>query len=120
MADRPIGVHRVTLLLAAVVAFGALCVHAGTHLASTEGAGRSGHAIELHGSSEALARILTVPAGWMIFALLLPAAAVGVRMGWERGRDPLAGPGDKILAGCLVTLCVAGAVACAVLLVQLA
>ena len=37
LADRPIGVHRVTLLLAAVVAFGALCVHAGYHLGSTEG-----------------------------------------------------------------------------------
>ena len=118
MADRPLGVHRVTLCLAAVVAFGALCVHAGTRLAPAEGSAHSGHATELHGSSEALGRVLSVPAGWMIFALLLPAAAVGVRVGWDRARDPLAGPGDKILAGCLVALSVAGAAACATLIAQ--
>jgi hypothetical protein len=35
LADRPVGLHRVTMLLAAVVAFGALCVTAGYSLASS-------------------------------------------------------------------------------------
>jgi hypothetical protein len=29
LAERPVGVHRVTMLFAAVVAFGALCLSAG-------------------------------------------------------------------------------------------
>ena len=33
LAERPVGLHRVTMLLAAVVAFGALCVSAGYSLA---------------------------------------------------------------------------------------
>jgi hypothetical protein len=36
LAERPVGLHRVTTVLAAVVAFGALCVRSGYSLASAE------------------------------------------------------------------------------------
>jgi hypothetical protein len=53
LAERPVGLHRVTTVLAAVVAFGALAV----------------------------------PAGWMIFALLVPVAGVGAKAGWTVATD---------------------------------
>ena len=119
LADRPPGVHYVTLFFAAVVAFGALCVHAGIRLASTDGASLA-RAAELRGSTGALGHVLAIPAGWMIFALILPSAAVGVKAGWDIAVDPLAELPHKALGGCLVALCLAGVVACAALLVQLA
>ncbi len=118
LADRPLGVHRVTLCLAAVVAFGALCVHAGTHLAPSDAAWRPVGATEVRGSAGVIARVLSVPAGWMIFALLMPAAAVGVRAGWDMAADPLADRRDKAVGACVVAFCVAGAVACAVLMAR--
>jgi len=117
LADRPIGVHRVTLLLAAVVAFGALCVHAGYHLASTDGPLRSACASELAGAHGALASVFRVPAGWMIFALLVPAAVHGIRTGWDAAMDPSAEGREKAVGWCLVVICVAGGFACAALLV---
>jgi hypothetical protein len=97
LAEKPAGLHRVTNFLAATVAFGALCVHAGFHLASTDGSMRVPPTIR--GSRSPLAIVLSIPAGWMVFALLVPAAAVGVRAGWHVATDPLAGCATRPSAG---------------------
>ncbi len=78
LAERPVGVHRVTLVLAAVVAFGALCVNAGYNLAGTGRPFWVSSAGNLRGAQRVLAVLLGVPAGWMGFALRVPAAAYGV------------------------------------------
>jgi hypothetical protein len=67
LADKPVGLHRVTMVLAAVVVFGALCVSAGYSLAGPErpfwvGSGTGQRGVK---------RLLAVPAGWMTFALLI-------------------------------------------------
>lgn len=36
LAEKPVGLHRVTMVLGAVVSFGALCVHAGYSLGSSD------------------------------------------------------------------------------------
>jgi hypothetical protein len=118
LVDPPLALHRVTLLLAATVAFGALCVHAGYQLASTDAAPPMAPAPDLRGSARALAAVLSVPAGWMIFALLLPAAAYGVKAGWIAASDPLAEGRDKAVAWFVVAACLAGALACAALIAK--
>ena len=62
--------------------------------------------------------VLAMPAGWMIFALLVPLAAVGAKAGWTAATDGLAERRERILGGCLVVACVAGGVASAVLLAK--
>jgi hypothetical protein len=119
LADRSVPVHHGGFLLAAAVGFGALCVHAGYHLASTEGAIAAPHGSSLRGTPGVIASVLSVPAGWMIFAFLLPAVAYGVRAGWRVIADPLAEPRDKAFGWLLVALCATGSVACASLIAQL-
>jgi hypothetical protein len=116
LAEKPVGFHRVTNLLAATVAFGALCVHAGYDLASTDGAVRTPPA--LRGSRSPIASVLSIPAGWMVFALLLPAAAVGVKTGWHVATDPLAGVRDKAFGWFVMAICLVGGGACAALLAE--
>jgi hypothetical protein len=118
MADRPIGLRWMTLLLTAVIAFGALCVNAGYHLASTAAPFWAARSSDLAGAPRAAGIVLAVPAGWMIFALLLPAAGYGVKVGWELARDPLSAVSDKAIGWLLIALSVAGAVACAALLAK--
>jgi hypothetical protein len=120
LADRPIGVHHVSLWLGAAIAFGALCVHAGYRLASVDATVAPPHASDLRGMPRALASVLSIPAGWMIFACLLAAATQGIRTGWAVARDPSADRRDRVLAGCLVALCVGGSVACAALIASFA
>jgi hypothetical protein len=110
LADRPIGIHRFSLALAAVVAFGALCVHAGYDLAARAPpfwVRRSG------GSRAFLFEIVSVPAGWMIFALLVPAAAYGAKVGYALASDSSAAVRDRAVGWCVVALCVVGCLACA-------
>jgi len=116
LADRPRGVHGVSLLLGAAVAFGALCVHAGYRLASVDATIGAPHAGGLRGVPRALASVLSIPAGWMIFACLLAGATQGIRTGWAVARDPSADARERALGGYLVALCVGGSVACAVLI----
>jgi hypothetical protein len=118
LADRSVPVHRGSFLLAGAVGFGALCVHAGYHLASTDGTIPAPHGSSLHGTPRVIASVLSVPAGWMIFAFLLPAAACGVRAGWRVIADPLAEPRDKAFGWLVVALCATGSVACAALIAQ--
>jgi hypothetical protein len=104
--------------LAAVVVFGAICVSAGLSL----GSGRGGWAV---GSGSVgwrlVAAVLGVPAGWMAFALMVPALVHVGRAGWRRGRlgasrsERAAGWGllvASVVAGvaCLVVVAHAGAV----------
>ena len=62
------------MLAAAAVAFGAICIAAGWTMA-----GRGPHP---WGAPGPLGAVLAAPAGWLIFLLLLPAAAAWARAGW--------------------------------------
>ena len=119
LAERPVGLHRVTLVLAAVVAFGALCVNGGYELA---GAGRPFWAAKvgnLEGIARPLAAVLSVPAGWMVFALLVPSALYGVKVGWAAASDAMAERRDRAVGWCIVGICVVGCVACVAMLAKL-
>jgi hypothetical protein len=119
LAERPVGLHRVTMVLAAVVAFGALCVHAGYDLATTSRPFWVARGGGKEGLTTALSVALSVPAGWMVFALLLPTAMYGVRMGWVAAHDALAERRERALGWCIVGLCVVGCVACGVAVAKL-
>ncbi len=82
LAERPVGLHRVTMLLAAVVAFGALCVRAGYSLAAPVRPFWVTSAETLTPLQRKAAVVWAAPAGWMVFALLLPAAVYAARVGW--------------------------------------
>jgi hypothetical protein len=117
-ADRGLRIHSVTAALAAVVAFGCLCVHAGYALAA------SGTPFWVHPgrdsstASRLLASVLSAPGGWMSFALLLPAAVRGALVGWRLAVDPLCKPLDRWAGGCLVACCGVGLSACIVVLAR--
>ncbi len=118
LADQPVGIHRITTALAAVVAFGALCVCAGYTLATPERPFWVNRDVSRSPSQRALAAVLGVPAGWMIFALLAPAAGYGAKVGWTMANDVMADRRDRVVGGCLVLACVLGAIASAVLLAK--
>jgi hypothetical protein len=118
LAERPVGLHRVTTLLAAVVAFGALCTAAGYSLAAAPRPFSVTMERSRPGAEQVLAVVLAMPAGWMIFALLVPVAGVGAKAGWTAATDGLAERRERILGGCLVAACVAGSVASAVVLAK--
>ena len=73
----PVG--QVTALGATAVAFGGICIAAGFAMA---GRGRPPW-----GAAGALGAVLGAPAGWLVFLLLLPAAARWVRAGWAAARS---------------------------------
>jgi hypothetical protein len=119
LAERPVGVHNVTSILAAVVAFGALCVHAGYSLATADKPWwvvREGSASAVE---RALAILVRVPAGWMVFFLLLPVAAYGGKVGWGLAGAALSEWRERALGWCLLVVCVVGGLACAWLLAKL-
>ena len=116
----PYGIHRPTMLLAAVVAFGALCVSAAYSLAAPVKPFWVAKGETVAPLQRAAAVMLGAPAGWMVFALLVPVAVYGARVGWvtaseSRPKAPTttptsAGPADrgrvffpratKVLGGC--------------------
>jgi len=112
---RPAGV---TTVLAAVVAFGALCTAAGYSLGVAPRPFSVATERSRPGAEQVLAAVLAMPAGWMIFALLVPVAGVGAKAGWAVATDGLAERRERILGGCLVAACVAGSVASAVVLAK--
>ena len=118
LSERPVGLHRVTMLLASVVAFGALCVCAGYNLAAPDRPFWAAKGSSATGLQRLLAVMLSVPAGWMVFALLMPAAVYGARVGWGVAVDSMAEARERALGWCIVAVCVAGCVACAVLLAK--
>lgn len=114
LAERPVGLHRVTSILAVVVLFGAICMTAGFELAaSTRPVWYAGGA---EGGGRLFAVVLGAPAGWMAFAFLLPAAAYGGKTGWSMAHDVDAASAQKLLGWSLVGLCAVGAASCAVVL----
>ena len=118
LAERPVGLHRVTTVLAAVVAFGALCVRSGYSLASAEKPFWVTKEANLAVVPKVLSVALSVPAGWMIFALLVPAAAHGAKVGWTVAADTAERRWERSVGACIVAACVLGCAACAVLLVN--
>jgi hypothetical protein len=118
LSGKPIEFHRVTLVLAAVVAFGGLCEQAGYSFGSTAPPFWSLRGPGLRGTERLLACVLSAPAGWMIFALLLPAAAYGFKIGRDLATDVSGERPERILGVCIAALCVIGAVACTALLLK--
>jgi hypothetical protein len=119
LADKPIAVHWVTAALGAVVAFGSLCVVAGYNLATTAKLPRVLTEERRGGAARIFGAIAGVPAGWMVFALLVPLAALGARTGWVTAADTAAERGARILGGCLVAASVSGCIACVVMLADI-
>jgi hypothetical protein len=62
--------------------------------------------------------VLAMPAGWMIFALLMPAALYGGRIGWSIATDEAADRGSRALGWSLLAVCVIGLLACAALVAK--
>jgi hypothetical protein len=117
LADRPVGLHRVTMLLAAVVAFGALCVSAGYSLAAPVKPFWVTGAETLTGLQREAAVVLAAPAGWMMFALLVPGAAYGARVGWVTASETMERR-EKIIGWGIVAACAFATAACAVMLAK--
>jgi hypothetical protein len=65
-----------------------------------------------------LSMVLAVPAGWMVFALLLPAALYGVKVGWSMAANTIADRQDRMAGWGLVAACGFGSVACALLIAK--
>jgi hypothetical protein len=118
LAERPIRIDRITTLLATVVTFGALCVTAGFKLASPERPFWCNPRLLHEGSGTILAAILGAPAGWMVFALLLPAMAYLGKTAWHSTSEAEAW-GPRILGWTLVGLCGIAAAGCAMALVRI-
>jgi len=118
LAERPVGLHRVTMLLAAVVAFGALCVSAGYSLAAPVKPFWVTGGETLTPLERKAAVILAAPAGWMMFALLLPAAVYGARVGWLTASETTERR-EKILGWGIVAACGFASATCAVMLAKL-
>jgi AcrR family transcriptional regulator len=118
LAERPVGLHRVTMLLAAVVAFGALCVNAGYSLAAPVKPFWATRTETLTPLEREAAVVVAAPAGWMVFALLLPAAVYGVRVGWLTVSETRERRG-KVLGWGIVATCAFASAACAVMLAKL-
>lgn len=118
LADKPVGLHRVTMVLATVVAFGALCVRAGYSLSGPERPFWATRMETVAPLQREAAEVLAAPAGWMMFALLLPAAAYGARVGWLTVSETTERR-EKILGWGIVTACVFASAACAVMLAKL-
>lgn len=117
LAERPVGLHRVTAIFAAVVAFGAMCLTAGVELAG----GRPGWWVAGTGDGRAkqiLGVVLGVRVGWIAFALLVPTAAYWAKEGWRMAKDVEADALYKAIGWTLMVACAAGAAASAWLLAR--
>jgi hypothetical protein len=118
LAERPVGLHRVTMLLSAVVTFGALCVNAGYSLGAPVKPFWATRTETLTPLQRGAAVVLAAPAGWMVFALLLPAAVYGARVGWLTASETMERR-EKILGWGIVATCAFASAACAVMLAKL-
>ena len=119
LAETPAGLHRVSAGIAAAVAYGSLCTFAGYELAAPGKPFWIRDSVHGSGVSHVLAAVLSLPAGWMVFTLLIPAALAGVRFGWRTASDPLANRPERIVGGCIVASCALAVGACAVLLARI-
>jgi hypothetical protein len=117
LADKPVGFHRVTAMLASIVGFGAICVACGFKLATTTapfwiGTEKSTAMMRL------MSFVLRVPAGWMIFLLVLPAAWFGARNGWSLIHDSMGYAREKGVGWILVGTSVLSVIACVIFLAR--
>jgi hypothetical protein len=117
LADKPVGLHRITTAMAAIVAFGALCVSAGYNLAKADRPFWA-QSETLDGAERVLGVVVSLPAGWMIFALLVPAAAYGAMSGWNLVRDEACDWPQKTMGWLLVAVSVAGCIGSALLIAR--
>ena len=115
LAERPVGIHRITAMFAGAVGFGAFCMTAGFKVAGGERPlGWS------HGDNASIATlVLCAPAGWMVFALALPVAFHGAKVGWNIAHEVAAEPVGRGLGWGLVGLCLLVTAACAVALARM-
>jgi hypothetical protein len=118
LAERPVGLHRVTMLLGAVVVFGALCVTAGYSLAAPVKPFWATRGETFAPLQREAAVVLAAPAGWMVFALLVPAAVYGARVGWMAASEATQ-PQGKVVGWGIVAACTFATAACAVMLAKL-
>lgn len=114
LAERPIAINRVTALFAAVVLFGSICMTAGYQLAAGNNPIWTGRATE--GRERIVTVVLRAPAGWMIFLLLVPVAGHMAMSGWKRARDHASSRHEQIEGWGLLSLAIAGAIACIIVL----
>jgi hypothetical protein len=117
LAERPVGVHRITALLGVVVLFGAMCMTVGYQLA--DGANPLWPSAGATAGGRAVAMVLGAPAGWMVFAMLLPAAGYGARAGFHMATDVDAAGVRKALGWILVGFCVLAAAVGTVVLAKI-
>jgi hypothetical protein len=118
LAERPVGLHRVTMLAGVVVAFGALCVTAGYSLAAPVKPFWATRGETLAPLPREAAVVLAAPAGWMMFALSVPAAVYGARAGWMAASEATQ-PQGKIVGWGIVAACTFATAASAVMLAKL-
>jgi hypothetical protein len=119
LAERPAGLHRVTTALSAVVVFGTLCMNAGYHLAGSARPFWVPPAEDLSRLQWIFAATLRAPAGWMVFALLLPAVGYGAKMGWGLLRNERGDVREKMAGGGLVGLSMLGAIVLVLVIAKL-
>ncbi len=118
LAERPIGLHRVTAVLASVVAFGAMCMASGYELAGPD---KPFWISPTHqaGWTQIGSTVLGAPAGWMVFLLLIPGAVKMGIVGWNMSHE-LGAPRRKRLYGWgMLSVAVLGAVACLMAVLRL-
>jgi hypothetical protein len=106
-AGRPVGLHQVTMLLAVVVTFGALCVNAGYGLAAPVKPFWVASAETLTPLQCKVGAVLAVPAGWIVFALLLPAAVYAARLAPAARERRVDDEGDVAVAASAFVDCLA-------------
>jgi hypothetical protein len=100
----------------ALVMFGSLCLVVGY------GMGRGSVPFWARAAESPLTRIasalLGAPAGWMLFALVLPLAVQGIRTGLSSARDDGAQRSERATGWAMVGLSALGALACLVMLLK--
>ena len=118
LAERPLGVLPVTMLLASVGAFGPICVQARESLAASDKLFWALQANSLQGMARLLAVVVSALAGWMGFALLVPVSVYEARVGWSLDTDAMAGKRKKAAGWCIVAASLLGSVASAVMIAE--
>jgi hypothetical protein len=118
LAERSMGVERVTMMLAAVVSFGAVCTVSGYCLVGAERPfWVAGHTQS--GQMRIVTTLLGVPAGWMAFLLLLPAAVQTASRGWKLTQELGAARRQQIYGWALIAVAGLGTVGCLIALVRI-
>jgi hypothetical protein len=112
LAERPYRLHRVTAALAFLVLFGGICLSAGFKLATTRRPFWAGD----EGQHRVISVVLSAPAGWMAFALLLPTAVYTFQKGLTNAKEGTDFR-ETMAAWMLLVVSAVAAVACAVMLV---